>query len=158
MSPIIYRDIDVLVIPTRPVSRLADLDTSELASLMTSVQQVGNVIEKVYQADGLTIACQVSPSCALDRTRVHHDLFNYRTERQRDSQFLTYIFTFFPANFRATDSQEGMTTYTPNSNEPRANYLTTLSMICRLLGHSKLMLMRTERQELWRKWRVKPTG
>lgn len=28
---------------------------------MTSVQQVGKVIEKVYEADGLTIACQESP-------------------------------------------------------------------------------------------------
>ncbi|KZP28979.1 HIT-like protein [Athelia psychrophila] len=48
----------VLVIPTRPVTRLADLNPSELSSLMTSVQQVGKVIEKVYEADGLTIACQ----------------------------------------------------------------------------------------------------
>lgn len=50
---------DVLVIPTRQVPRLADLDSSELSSLMTSVQHVGKVIERAYGADGLTIACQV---------------------------------------------------------------------------------------------------
>ena len=50
---------DVLVIPSRVVPRLSDLTTSELASLMTSVQQVGRVIERLYEADALTIACQV---------------------------------------------------------------------------------------------------
>ncbi len=50
---------DVLVIPTRVVPRLADLKHDELASLMASVQHVGRVIERVYAADGLTIACQV---------------------------------------------------------------------------------------------------
>jgi bis(5'-adenosyl)-triphosphatase len=51
---------DVLVIPHRPVPRLSDLTTPELASLMTSVQKVGRVIERVYEGDALTIACQVA--------------------------------------------------------------------------------------------------
>lgn len=51
---------DVLVVPRRPVQRLSELDTKELASLMLSVNHVGKVIEKAYAADGLTIACQVS--------------------------------------------------------------------------------------------------
>jgi HIT domain len=50
---------DVLVVPTRPVPRLADLNPPELASLMSSVQHVGRMIERVYGADGLTVACQV---------------------------------------------------------------------------------------------------
>lgn len=50
---------DVLVCPTRPVPRLKDLNTDELAALMGSVQRVGNVIEKAYGADALTVACQV---------------------------------------------------------------------------------------------------
>jgi bis(5'-adenosyl)-triphosphatase len=50
---------DVLVIPTSPVPRLSDLTTPELTSLMTSVQQVGRVVERVYEADAMTIACQV---------------------------------------------------------------------------------------------------
>ncbi|KAG6333898.1 hypothetical protein ID866_5183 [Astraeus odoratus] len=49
----------VLVIPTRVVPRLADLTGAELSSLITSVQTVGNVIEKVYGGDALTVACQV---------------------------------------------------------------------------------------------------
>jgi bis(5'-adenosyl)-triphosphatase len=52
---------DVLVAPTRPVPRLTDLSTSELTSLITAVQHVGRVIESVYEADGLTVACQVLP-------------------------------------------------------------------------------------------------
>lgn len=50
---------DVLVIPRRVVPRLRDLDATELAALMSSVQHVGNVIERVYGADALTVACQV---------------------------------------------------------------------------------------------------
>ena len=50
---------DVLVIPTRPVPRLTDLTTPELTSLITSVQNVGRVIERAYGGDALTVACQV---------------------------------------------------------------------------------------------------
>jgi len=58
--PVEKRSTDVLVIPHRPVPRLSDLTTPELASLMTSVQQVGRVVERVYGGDALTIACQVA--------------------------------------------------------------------------------------------------
>lgn len=51
--------IDVLVLPTRVVPRLADLTGPELVSLMTSVQLVGKVIEKAFEGDALTVACQV---------------------------------------------------------------------------------------------------
>ena len=53
----------MLVIPARVVPRLADLRHDELAALMASVQHVGRVIERVYGADGLTVACQVRLSC-----------------------------------------------------------------------------------------------
>jgi bis(5'-adenosyl)-triphosphatase len=49
----------VLVCSTRPVPRLADLRTDELAELMSAVQRVGRVVERAYKADGLTFACQV---------------------------------------------------------------------------------------------------
>jgi len=49
----------VLVCSTRPVPRLADLRADELAELMCAVQRVGSIIERVYKAEGLTIACQV---------------------------------------------------------------------------------------------------
>jgi diadenosine tetraphosphate (Ap4A) HIT family hydrolase len=41
------------------VPRLKDLNADELATLMTSVQRVGNALERAYKADGLTVACQV---------------------------------------------------------------------------------------------------
>ena len=62
-----FHATDVLVIPTRVVPRLADLKHDELTSLMASVQHVGRVIERVYAADGLTIACQVR----------HHSIHNH---------------------------------------------------------------------------------
>jgi hypothetical protein len=49
----------VLVCSTRPVPRLTDLHTDELAEL---IQRVGRVVERVHKADGLTIACQVPSS------------------------------------------------------------------------------------------------
>ena len=55
-----YYVVDVLVLPRRVVTRLKDLERPELADLMFSVQHVGRVIERVYGADSLTIACQVS--------------------------------------------------------------------------------------------------
>ncbi|KAH9950973.1 diadenosine 5',5'''-P1,P4-tetraphosphate asymmetrical hydrolase [Amylocystis lapponica] len=64
----------VLVIPTRPVLRLADLNSDELTSLMTSVQRVGRVIERVYQADGLTIACQDGRAAGQTVPHVHFHL------------------------------------------------------------------------------------
>ena len=53
---------DVLVIPTRPVSRISDLTSHELSSLMESVKTVGSIVEKAYSGDGLTVACQVRRS------------------------------------------------------------------------------------------------
>jgi len=64
----------VLVIPTRPVPRLADLTPPELSSLMLSVQQVGKVIERVYGADGLTIACQDGQAAGQSVPHVHFHL------------------------------------------------------------------------------------
>ena len=49
----------MLVIPTRPVPRISDLTSDELRSLMESVKTVGTVIEKAYNGDSLTVACQV---------------------------------------------------------------------------------------------------
>lgn len=39
--------------------RLSDLRPDEVADLFQTVQTVGNVIEKAYKAEALTIACQV---------------------------------------------------------------------------------------------------
>ncbi|KAF7784225.1 hypothetical protein Agabi119p4_390 [Agaricus bisporus var. burnettii] len=64
----------VLVVPTRPVSRLADLNAAELTSLMHSVQRVGSVIERVYGADALTIACQDGKAAGQTVPHVHFHL------------------------------------------------------------------------------------
>jgi len=64
----------VLVVPHRRVPRLADLTQLELASLMTSVQHVGRIIERAYEADGLTIACQDGKAAGQTIPHVHFHL------------------------------------------------------------------------------------
>ncbi|GLB35777.1 putative HIT domain containing protein [Lyophyllum shimeji] len=64
----------VLVIPLRSVPRLADLNDSELSSLMLSVRRVGAVIERVYGADSLTIACQDGKAAGQSVPHVHFHL------------------------------------------------------------------------------------
>jgi len=61
----------VLVIPTRPVRRLADLDAAEISSLFASVQQIGRVLEREYGADGLTVACQDGEAAGQSVPHVH---------------------------------------------------------------------------------------
>ncbi|KAI0066515.1 HIT-like protein [Artomyces pyxidatus] len=64
----------VLVCPTRPVPRLADLTADEIAALMTSVQRVGRVVERAYGADALTIACQDGKAAGQSIPHVHFHL------------------------------------------------------------------------------------
>ncbi|KAK7695335.1 hypothetical protein QCA50_002526 [Cerrena zonata] len=64
----------VLVIPTRVVNRLTDLNPSELAELMSSVQHVGRTIERAYGADALTIACQDGKAAGQTVPHVHFHL------------------------------------------------------------------------------------
>lgn len=51
--------------------RLADLTQPELISLFSSVQHVGNVIERAYGADGLTVACQDGKAAGQSVPHVH---------------------------------------------------------------------------------------
>ncbi|KAJ7263090.1 diadenosine tetraphosphate asymmetrical hydrolase [Mycena rebaudengoi] len=69
----------VLVLPSRHVSRLADLSEPELSSLMRAVQQVGSVIERVYGADGLTVACQDGKAAGQTVPHVHFHLLPRKT-------------------------------------------------------------------------------
>ncbi|OCH87480.1 diadenosine hydrolase [Obba rivulosa] len=73
----------VLVIPTRVVPRLADLTPPELSSLMTSIQHVGRVIERVYGADGLTIACQDGKAAGQTVPHVHFHILPRRLQGDR---------------------------------------------------------------------------
>ncbi|KAJ3879442.1 diadenosine hydrolase [Lentinula edodes] len=61
----------VLVVPMRKVPRLSDLHDAELASLMVSVQRVGNVIERAFGADALTVACQDGTAAGQSVPHVH---------------------------------------------------------------------------------------
>ncbi|ORX36338.1 HIT-like domain-containing protein [Kockovaella imperatae] len=48
----------VLVIPRRVVPRLVDLGSEEVSDLFTSVQTIGKILEKTFQAQALTISIQ----------------------------------------------------------------------------------------------------
>ena len=61
----------VLVSPRRRAARLSDLDQAELADLFTTVQRVGRVIERVYQASSLNIAIQDGPDAGQSVPHVH---------------------------------------------------------------------------------------
>ncbi|CCL98098.1 uncharacterized protein FIBRA_00092 [Fibroporia radiculosa] len=73
----------VLVIPTRPVLRVLDLTPPELSSLMASVQHIGRVIERVYGADGLTIACQDGKAAGQTVPHVHFHLLPRKLKGDR---------------------------------------------------------------------------
>ncbi|ESK92135.1 hit domain protein [Moniliophthora roreri MCA 2997] len=76
----------VLVIPTRVVPRLTDLDDHELASLMTSVQRVGRVVERAYGADALTVACQDGKAAGQSVPHVHFHILPRKTTGDRFSR------------------------------------------------------------------------
>ncbi|KAL5536081.1 HNT2 [Sanghuangporus sanghuang] len=61
----------VLVVPNRVVPRLADLSPIEVSALFTSVQLVGRIVERAYNADGLTIACQDGLAAGQSIPHVH---------------------------------------------------------------------------------------
>ncbi|KAK0208659.1 diadenosine 5',5'''-P1,P4-tetraphosphate asymmetrical hydrolase [Desarmillaria ectypa] len=76
----------VLVIPTRVVRRLTDLNDTELSSLMTSVQRVGRVIERVYGADALTVACQDGKAAGQSVPHVHFHVMPRKDHGDRFSK------------------------------------------------------------------------
>ncbi|KAI0670093.1 HIT-like domain-containing protein [Trametes maxima] len=74
LKPIVPGHVLVIPMATRIVPRLADLKHDELTALMTSVQHVAKVIERVYGADGLTIACQDGKAAGQTVPHVHFHL------------------------------------------------------------------------------------
>ncbi|KAG5724528.1 Bis(5'-nucleosyl)-tetraphosphatase [asymmetrical] [Termitomyces sp. T112] len=90
----------VLVIPTRPVARLSDLDDNELSSLMLSVRHVGSVIERAYGADGLTIACQDGKAAGQSVPHVH---FHILPRKKTGDRFSNKNDDIYPA----LDNHEG---------------------------------------------------
>lgn len=51
---------DVLVVSKRVVPRLSDLNSEEISDLFCTVQRVGNIIQKEYKAEALTVTIQVT--------------------------------------------------------------------------------------------------
>ncbi|KAF9229049.1 HIT-like protein [Gyrodon lividus] len=82
----------VLVIPTRIVPRLTDLTTPELTALITSVQNVGRVIEKAYGADSLTVACQDGKAAGQSIPHVHFHILPRRFEGDHFSERMDDIY------------------------------------------------------------------
>ncbi|KAF8527418.1 HIT-like protein [Hysterangium stoloniferum] len=73
----------VLVIPTRPVERLADLTQDEVSSLFGTAQKVGNAIESAYKADALTMACQDGKAAGQSIPHVHIHILPRRFKGDR---------------------------------------------------------------------------
>lgn len=61
----------VLVVPNRVVPRLNDLNSQEIADLFCTVQQIGNIVQKEYKAEALTVACQDGPAAGQTIPHVH---------------------------------------------------------------------------------------
>ncbi|KAI0697594.1 HIT-like protein [Cytidiella melzeri] len=91
----------VLVIPRRAAPRLQDLDASELSALMSSVQHVGRIIERVYGADALTIACQDGKAAGQTVPHVH---FHLLPRKLRGDRFGSRNDEVYPALERAEGS------------------------------------------------------
>ncbi|QRV94835.1 Bis(5'-nucleosyl)-tetraphosphatase[asymmetrical] [Ceratobasidium sp. AG-Ba] len=68
----------VLVIPNRVVPRVADLSPEELGDLFCTVQQVGNVVQKAFKGEALTIACQDGPAAGQSVPHVHFHILPRR--------------------------------------------------------------------------------
>lgn len=74
--------------------RLKDLEPHELAALMSSVQTVGKVIERVYGADALTIACQDGKAAGQTVPHVH---FHLLPRKLHGDRFATRNDEVYPA-------------------------------------------------------------
>lgn len=61
----------VLVIPRRVTARLSDLSHPELSDLFLTVQRVGRMVERVYDASSLNIAVQDGPEAGQSVPHVH---------------------------------------------------------------------------------------
>ncbi|KAG1828391.1 HIT-like domain-containing protein [Suillus variegatus] len=84
----------VLVIPNRPVPRLTDLTTAELTSLITSVQNVGRVVERAYGGDALTVACQDGKAAGQSIPHVH---FHIMPRKYHGDYFSQRMDDIYPA-------------------------------------------------------------
>jgi bis(5'-adenosyl)-triphosphatase len=73
------------VVPSRPVARLSELKGDELSCLMQSVQSVGSVVERAYNADALTFACQDGKAAGQSVPHVHFHIIPRKLKGDRFS-------------------------------------------------------------------------
>ncbi|KIJ54348.1 hypothetical protein M422DRAFT_25269 [Sphaerobolus stellatus SS14] len=73
----------VLIIPNRPVKRLADLSHEEVSSLFLTAREVGKVVETAYKADALTVACQDGKAAGQSIPHVHIHILPRRFKGDR---------------------------------------------------------------------------
>lgn len=149
---------DVLVIPTRPAARLADLTSDEVSSLFSAVQKVGKAVETAYEADALTIALQVCHEI-FDHCVSKTNIVYVRTARQLGSQFHTCMCTSFRGVSKETNLKALMTIYILPLNNRRKNFRVTCERTDRgILNVLKSTQMKTESQGRSKKWRRKHSG
>ncbi|MCJ1331965.1 hypothetical protein MMC10_008657 [Thelotrema lepadinum] len=74
----------VLVSPRRIVPRLADLTQPELTDLFTTVQSVGKMVERVYQASALNIAMQDGLDAGQSVPHVHMHIIPRKAQDLED--------------------------------------------------------------------------
>ncbi|KZO91480.1 diadenosine hydrolase, partial [Calocera viscosa TUFC12733] len=70
----------VLVVPRRTVPRLADLTGEEMTDVFETVRRVGQVVEKAYKGQALSIACQDGPAAGQSVPHVHVHILPRRFE------------------------------------------------------------------------------
>ncbi|KAJ3333215.1 hypothetical protein HDU76_010536 [Blyttiomyces sp. JEL0837] len=69
----------VLVIPRRVVKRFEELTKDEISDMFLSAQKIGNVVEKVYGASGLTFTVQDGPTAGQTVPHVHVHILPRKT-------------------------------------------------------------------------------
>lgn len=72
----------VLVCPHRPVPRLSQLSTQEVADLFVLVQRVGRMVERVYGASSLNIAIQDGEAAGQSVPHLHAHIFPRKAGNQ----------------------------------------------------------------------------
>ncbi|KAG8807110.1 hypothetical protein FRC17_004644 [Serendipita sp. 399] len=121
---------DILVIPNRVVPRFADLTPSEVASLFTSVQVVGKVVQTAYQAEGLTIACQDGKAAGQSVPHVHVHIIPRKASGDRFAnndnvypELETQGSTMQDAMHQASSTPEGASSTSFNNISDRGGFM-----------------------------------
>ncbi|KAF8167756.1 HIT-like domain-containing protein [Crassisporium funariophilum] len=109
----------VLVLPSRVVPRLADLDDNELFCLMRSIKRVGGVIQKAYGGDGLTVACQDGKAAGQTVPHVHFHLIPRKFQGDPFAEKNDEIYPAIEKNEASLPNQQQMSPLKVDADEDR---------------------------------------